>query len=89
MGSLTSISHTIYAITSVNTKRKRKTRGATMLTKVTKAHEIGVRFPVSFCLIYGKAYGEYDDNLRCYVAVQGRSKVNILIDNWNDIDNDF
>lgn len=35
--------------TSTNTKSKRKTRGATMLTNVTKAHESDVYFLVNFC----------------------------------------
>lgn len=69
------------ATTSVNTNSKRKTRGITMLTKVTKTHESGVRFQVNFDVRIGKTFGEHADSYRGYMAVQGRSKMNILIDN--------
>lgn len=85
MGDSTNTSHTTptttFVTTSSNTKSKRKTRGAMMLTNVSKAHESNVRFPIDFCPRTGKAYGEHADSFRAYVSVQGRSKVNNLIYN--------
>ena len=77
MDNSTSACHT----TSVKIKIKRKIRGVTILTKVTKSHESGVRFLVNFCPRISKAYGEHADSFRGYISVQDRSKVSILIDN--------
>lgn len=59
MGDSTNTSHT----TSASTKSKIKTRGATMMTKVSKAHEIGVLFPIGFCPKICKDYGEHAESL--------------------------
>lgn len=77
----TNTSHRTYATIYVKTKSKRKTRGATMFTKVIKAHENDVCFPINLCPRAGNAYGEHADNFRGYMSVQCRSKVSILIDN--------
>lgn len=44
------LSHTTYDVTSINTKSKRKSSGATMCTKVKKAHENDVHSLVNFDL---------------------------------------
>ena len=47
MADLTSTSHTTFSPNSVNIQsRKRKTRGATMYTKVKKVNESGIRYSV-------------------------------------------
>lgn len=89
MGYSTKTTHTTYATTFINTKSERKIRVATMLNKVTKAHENGVRFQVNFCLRTSKAYGEHSDNFRGYVPLQGKRKASILKDNLHDVDSDL
>ncbi|CAL5214787.1 unnamed protein product [Lathyrus oleraceus] len=81
-----STSHITSAITYVNTKSKIKTRGATILNKVKKVHESDVLFPINFDVRTDKDYGEHAGDFRGYLALQGRSKVSILINNWHDID---
>ena len=76
--SINSISMT-HTTTSTNTKHKRKTRGATMYTKVKKAHENGVRYPVIVDVATDMAYGENVEDFMSYVTLQGRSNVSILI----------
>lgn len=49
-----------------------------MLTKVTKDRNIGVRFPVNFCLRTGKDYNEHANNFKGYEVVQCRSKVSVF-----------
>lgn len=89
MSDLTSTSHTTFAAIFVNTKRKRKTRGAAILTKVKKAHEISVALPINFDLRTSKAYGQNYGDFKVYIALQGRNKVIYLIDNWHDTDSDL
>lgn len=60
-----------------------------MLTKVKKAYKSGVRFPINFDIRTDKAYGEHVGDFRGYLALQDRSKVSILIDNWHDVDSDL
>lgn len=60
-----------------------------MLTKVKKAHESGVCFPVNFDVRNGKAYGEHAGDFKDYLALESRSKVSILNDNWHDVDVDL
>ena len=79
----TSTSNTAIVSTSVNTKCKRKTRGATMYTKVNKAHGIGVCYPLRVDKETSRAYGEHVEDLMGYVVLQGRNKVSILLDSWS------
>ncbi|CAL5201218.1 unnamed protein product [Lathyrus oleraceus] len=80
---------TTHTTTSSNTQRKRKYRGVTMYTKVKKAHENGIRFPVRVDFATDMAYDEHAEDFTGYVALQGRSKVSILLDNWHDVDDDL
>ena len=90
MADSTSTSHTTSAANSVNTQsRKRKTRGATMYTKVKKANESGIRYPVRVDAVTGMVEGEKADDFLGYIALQGRSKVSILINSWHDIDDEL
>lgn len=50
---------TTHTTAFINTQRKRKSRGATMYTKMKKAHENGIRFPVRVDVATDKAYGEH------------------------------
>lgn len=56
-----------------------------MMTKVSKSHEISVRFLIYFSLRTRKVYGEHVDSFRSFMSVQGRNKFSILIDNWNEV----
>ncbi|CAL5191436.1 unnamed protein product [Lathyrus oleraceus] len=85
----TSTSHTTSDATSINTKCKRKTRGCTMYTKVKKAHKSGVCYPNTYYIRSDGAYDENVEDLMGYIVLQSRSKVSILIDNWNEVDEDL
>lgn len=85
MRNLTNTSHTTFS----NAKSKRKIRGATMMAKVSKSNESGVYFPVYFCPITGKAYGEHADSFRSYALVNDRIQVVILIDNWHEVSDEL
>lgn len=69
MADSTSTSHTTSVATSINTKRKRKTRDATMYTKVKKAHEKGIRRPVTIDVATGRTYGENVEDFMGYIAL--------------------
>lgn len=86
MADSTNTSHTIYVATFVNTNCRRKTRGATMYTKVKKIQEVGVHYPVTVDVAIDRAYGEHTDDFIYYIVLQGRSKVNILIDSWHNVE---
>lgn len=86
MADPTSTSHRTSDVTSINTKCKRKNRGATMYTKVKKVHESDVRYSVTVDVAIDRAYGEYAKDFMGYVVLQGRSKVSSLIDSWHDVD---
>lgn len=51
-----------------------------MYTKVKNIHENDIHFPVRVDVAIGKAYGEHAQDFMGYVALQGRSKVIILLD---------
>ena len=76
----TSTFNTTSIANSINTKRKIKTNGATMYTKVEKAYETGVRYPVKVDAEIDMAYGEHDDDFLGYIVLQDRSKMSILKD---------
>lgn len=82
---------TTHTTTSIETQRKRKFRGATMYiyTKVKKSHKNGIRFLIRVDVATDNAYGEHVEDFMYYVALQGRSKVSILLDNWHDDDDDL
>lgn len=82
----TSTYHTTSAATSINIKWKRKTIGTTIYTKVKKAHESGIRYLIIIDIRTNRTYGEHDENFMGYIMLQDRSKVNILIQSWNEID---
>ncbi|CAL5209896.1 unnamed protein product [Lathyrus oleraceus] len=85
----TSIFHTIFDATSVNIKRKRKTRCVMMYIKVKKAHENGLRYPVTIDIRIRRAYGEHVEDFMGYIMLQGRSKVSILHRYWHEVDKDL
>ncbi|CAL5197031.1 unnamed protein product [Lathyrus oleraceus] len=85
MDDSTSIAHTTFAATSVNTNRRRKTRGAVIYTKVKKYQETIVRYPITIDVATDRAHGEHADNFMGYSVLQGRSKMSILMDSWHDI----
>ena len=58
-----STSLTTFAANSVNTQsRKRKTRGATMYTKVKKSNESGIWYPIRVDAETDKVEGEHVDD---------------------------
>ena len=81
MADLTNISHVTSIATFINKKRERKTRGATMYTKMKKAHENNVHYPVTVDIAVDMAYGEHAEDFMGYIPLQGRGKMSILIDN--------
>lgn len=60
-----------------------------MYTKVKKAQETGVRYPVTVGSTTDKAYGEHADDFMGHIALQGKSKVNTLIDSWDDVEEEL
>ncbi|XP_050875572.1 uncharacterized protein LOC127079195 [Lathyrus oleraceus] len=74
----TSTSYTTSATTSINTNCRRKTRGVAMYTKVKKAHETGVRYPVTVDAATGMAYGEHANDFMGYIVLQYRSKDDLV-----------
>ncbi|CAL5185769.1 unnamed protein product [Lathyrus oleraceus] len=73
----TSTTHTTI---STSIKCKRKARGITMYTKVKKARENGIRYPIRVDIATNKAYGEHAKDFKGYIVLQGRSKMSILLD---------
>ena len=57
-----------------------------MYTKVKKANETGIHYPVRVDAETGKASGEHADD---FFWLQGRSKLSILIDSWCDVDDEL
>ncbi|CAL5204998.1 unnamed protein product [Lathyrus oleraceus] len=84
-----STSHTTSAATSVNIKRKRKTRGAKMYTMVKNTHENYGYYLVIVDVATCRAYCENDEDFMGYIVLHGRSKVIIFIDSWHDVDDEL
>ncbi|CAL5213650.1 unnamed protein product [Lathyrus oleraceus] len=80
VGVLMNSTSTTHTTTSTNTQHKRKSRGATMYINVKKGHENGISFLVRVHVVTGKAYGKHVEDFTGYVALQGRSKMSILLD---------
>lgn len=60
-----------------------------MYTKMKKAHETGIRYPVIVDAAFSKAYGENTNDFMGYNVLQGISKVRILIDSWHNVKEDL
>ncbi|CAL5187231.1 unnamed protein product [Lathyrus oleraceus] len=60
-----------------------------MYTTMKKSQETGVRYPVTIDSTTDKAYGEHTDDFMGYIALQGRSKVSILIDSLYDVEEEL
>lgn len=69
MADLTNTSHTTSIVTFINTKHKRKTRGVTMYTKMKKAHENNVHYPVTVDIAVSRAYGEHAEDFMGYISL--------------------
>lgn len=62
--------------------RKEKSRGVTMMAKLTKVCNSGVRLPDEFDHKIWTCYGKNYSFFRSYAVLLGRSKVIVLIDDW-------
>ncbi|CAL5208240.1 unnamed protein product [Lathyrus oleraceus] len=60
-----------------------------MYIKVKNAHKIGVLYLVIVDAATDMGYGEHTDDFMGYIALQGRSKISILIDSWHDVEEDL
>lgn len=60
-----------------------------MYTKVKKAYEKGIRYPVTVYVAIGRAYSENVEDFMGYIVLQDRSILSILIDNWYAVEDDL
>lgn len=63
-------------------KKKRKQRGVTMMTRLTKVHNSGDELLVDFNPGTWTCYGENSSLFKSYVVFLRHIKVSILIDDW-------
>lgn len=70
----------------IQNKRTRNSRGATMITKLTKVRNTCIRMSDDFDLKIGRCYGERATTFRSYMTLLGRSIVSILLENWSLVD---
>lgn len=73
MHNLTTTSHT--TTTSTKNKIKRNFRGATVMTKLTKVCNTGIRCPIDFYLQSGKCYSEKATAFESYTKLLSRRKI--------------
>jgi len=64
---------------------KKKGRHGTRLRELTVSHNANQRLPIQFDMQTGKALGEISTKFTSYVALLGRSKSSILIDDWDHV----
>lgn len=66
----------------------KKQRGTTMMDKLTKVHNLGVKLPVEFSVFNTAMDGPNSSLFKSYVVLLGRGKVSILLDDWKDVSNE-
>lgn len=69
----------------VGEKKKKHQRGATMMAKLANVCNSCVKLQVEFNVVYTILDGLYSSLFKSYVVFLGRSKVNILLDDWKDV----
>lgn len=55
------------------------------MAKLTKVRKSSLRLPIEFSSVYTILNGPHSSLFKSYVAFLGRSKVNILLDDWKDV----
>lgn len=60
----------------------------TMMAKLTKVHTAGNKFMIKFNIVYQIVNGPHSSHFKSYVTFLGRSKFNILINDWKDAPKD-
>ena len=63
----------------------KKGRRGTRLRELTISREADQRLPIQFDAQTGRALGEHSAKFTSYVALLARSKVSILIDDWDHV----
>lgn len=64
--------------------KKRKKSCVIMMARLTKVYDSGRKFMFMFDMFYRVVGGDYSLLFKSYVVFLGRSKVNILIDDWKE-----
>lgn len=70
-----------------STNRKGK-RGATLMKKLALDRIDGQRISIEFDQSLGKPLGENKQKFKSYVGFLGRSKVSVLTEDWDSVDED-
>lgn len=81
--------HITFDATSINTKIKRKIEVSLCLPRLKNPMKTVFAPRLILNLRSSKTYGENVDDFKGYVALQGRSKLIIWIDDWNEVDSDL
>lgn len=66
-------------------KWKRKFWGATIIAKLTKVHNIGVKLPIELDHKTWNCFGKNVSLYRSYATYNSRGKAGILRDNWGRV----
>jgi len=65
---------------------KKKVRGPTLMKKLALDRTDGQRIPIEFDESTGKSIGENKTKFKSYLGFLGRSKISILIEDWDSVD---
>nr|WNP90956.1 hypothetical protein [Medicago sativa] len=65
---------------------KKKVRGPTLMKKLALDRTDGQRIPIEFDQSTGKSIGENKTKFKSYLGFLGRSKISILIEDWDSVD---
>ena len=69
----------------IHTCTRKNGRRGTRLRELTVSRSVDQRLPIQFHMQIGKALGENSTKFTSYVALLGRSKSSILIDDWDHV----